>query len=101
MADLTRREALGMGAAWVLRLPSEDPVVRPEYERMLSRALVCFPDASGTTDPAALSRFFEVAFRDLRSVLPSYSKVEVAARKPPPELESASLHLVNNPAIEI
>jgi len=66
MADLTRRQVLGMGAASLLRVPSSVRTpTRPEYERTLSRALVCFPDASRDTDPAVLSRFLEAAFRDL------------------------------------
>jgi len=102
MVELTRREILGMGAASLLRLPRlERHVVRPEYERTLERALVCFPDASGDTDPAALSRFLEVAFQDLRSVLPSYTSLEVAARREPRSFEGARLHLVDDPAVEI
>jgi len=103
MAELTRREVLGIGAASLLRLPrSESPAVRPEYERTLSKALVCFPDASGDTDPAALSRFLEAAFQDLRSVLPSYATVHVAARrKPPAGFEDARLVLIDDPAVEI
>jgi hypothetical protein len=102
MAELTRRQVLEVGAASLLPLPRyERPVVRPEYQRTLSRALVCFPDASGDTEPAALSRFLEVAFRDLRSVLPSYATVELAARRPQPELRGADLHLVDDPEIEV
>ncbi len=102
MVEMTRREILGMGAASLLRLPGlERPPVRPEYERTLSRALVCLPDASGDTDPAALARFLEVAFRDLRNVLPSYTTVDIVARREPPGFEGASLHLVDDPAIEI
>lgn len=81
-----------MGAASFLRLPEPRPVVRPEYERTLERALLSFPDASGDTDPAALARFLEVAFRDLRNVLPSYTSVHVAARREPGGFEGARLH---------
>jgi len=102
MAELTRREVLGIGATSFLRLPrSESRVVRSEYERTLSRALVSFPDASGDTDPAALSRFVDGAFQDLRNVLPSYTTVDIVARREPPGFEGASLHLVDDPAIEI
>lgn len=90
-----------MGAASFLRLPEPRPVLRPEYERTLERALVCFPDASGDTDPSALARFLEVAFRDLRNVLPSYSSVLVAARREPGGFEGSRLHLVDDPTIEI
>ncbi len=93
-----------MGALSLLPLPRyEKPVVRPEYQRTLSRALVCYPDASRDTDPSALSRFLEVAFRELRGVLPSYTRVEVAARRPQPELQGAGagLHLVDDPEVEV
>jgi hypothetical protein len=76
-------------------------VVRPEYERTLSRALVCFPDASKDTDPKALARFLDFAFADLRNVLPSYTSVHVAARRNPPGFEGARVTRVEDPAIEI
>jgi hypothetical protein len=102
MAELTRREALGIGVTSLVRFPGvERPVVRPEYERTLSRALVCYPDASGDTDPAALARFLEVAFGDLRNVLPSYATVQVAARRTPSGFESAGVTRVEDPGIEI
>jgi len=102
MVDLTRREVLGIGAASFFSLSGlERPVVLPEYQRTLSRALVCFPDASRGTDPATLSRFLEAAFRDLRSLLPLYTRIEVAARTQPAELESGGLHLVDDPGVEV
>jgi hypothetical protein len=101
MAGLTRREVLGIGAASLVRVPPENSVVRPEYERTLSRALVTLPDASGDTDPASLARYLEAAFRDLRTVLPSYTVLEVAARTPRTELPGARLHRVEDPSIEI
>ncbi len=102
MVDLTRRELLGFGAASLLRLPErERPVVRPEYERTLERALVLFPDASRDTEPSVLSRFLEAAFGDLRRVLPSYTTLEVAARRELTVLEGARLHRVEDPGVEI
>jgi hypothetical protein len=102
MGELTRRELLGLGAASLLRLPERArPVVRPEYQRTLERALVLYPDASRDTDPSALSRFLEAAFADLRSVLPSYTKLDVAARREPSVLEGARFHRVDDPGVEI
>jgi agmatine/peptidylarginine deiminase len=97
MAEWTRREALAMGAAAFL--PLAKARVRPEYERALERALVCFPDASRETDPASLARFLQAAFRDLRSALPSYTALHVAARGG--ETEGAHVHVVGDPSIEI
>jgi hypothetical protein len=102
MVEITRREVLGMGAASLLRLEErERPVVRPEYERTLERALVLFPDASRDTEPAVLSRFLEAAFGDLRKVLPSYTTLDVAARRGHPVLEGERLHRVDDLEIEI
>ena len=102
MVDLTRRELFRFGAASLLRLPErERPVVRPEYERTLDRALVLFPDASRDTEPSVLSRFLEAAFGDLRKFLPSYTTLHVAARRQLPVLEGARLHLVEDPGVEI
>lgn len=102
MVDLTRRELFVLGAGSLLRPPErERPSVRPEYERTLERALVLFPDASPDTQPAVLSRFLEAAFGDLRRVLPSYTTLEVAARRELTVLEGARLHRVEDPGVEI
>jgi hypothetical protein len=103
MALVTRREVLGFGALALLRAPGAErrPVVRPEYERSLEKALVLFPDGSRDTDATDLSRFLEVAFGELRTVLPSYTKIDVAGRREGPELGGARFHRVEDPDVEL
>jgi hypothetical protein len=100
MAQLTRREVLAAGVAPMLRMaPAPPPVVQPEYERTCAEALVSFPDASGDTDPTTLCRFLDAAFEDIHPVLPSYCRVQVAARR---EVSGfGELHRVEDPEIEI
>ncbi len=100
MAGLTRRELLGMGIGALVRT-SEARATRPEYERTLSKALVCFPDASATTNPGTLSRFLDAAYRDLSRVLPYYTSVQVAARRDSGGFRAQQLHLVNDLEVEI
>jgi hypothetical protein len=100
MMPLSRRELLAIGVGAVAGRPV-GKAVRPEYERTLAKALVCFPDASGDTDPETLSRFLEAAYRDLSSVLPSYTRVHVAARRDAGSFPGRSIHLVGDSALEI
>jgi hypothetical protein len=100
LGDLTRRDFLGVSFAALVRSEKSRKAF-PEYERTLEKALVCFPDASGDTDPETLSRFLEAAYRDLSSVLPSYTRVHVAARRDAGSFPGSSIHLVGDSALEI
>lgn len=134
-AGLTRRELLSLGAAALLPFGQDGPdnltvagdpldppwgLVRPEYERTLSRALLVFPSEPITPEMVLAGRdrrgsvptaFVTAAFHDIVEALPSYTELKLVARSVQRDAalsllrmagdRPAELHLVTERGVEV